>query len=137
VTFFDTPYFVGPSWVEQLEALPWEEVLSQGGILTRHSLRLAPRDCICSYAYGRTKQVYEPVNILSFLETMTRNLEQFLGLEAETLNSLNANKYSQPKHDLQWHSDNGKLFRASEFDRDTLIVSVSFGATRTFSIRKN
>jgi alkylated DNA repair dioxygenase AlkB len=68
---------------------------------------------------------------------MTRNLEQFLGLEAETLNSLNANKYSQPKHDLQWHSDNEKLFRASEFDRDTLIVSVSFGATRTFSIRKN
>jgi alkylated DNA repair dioxygenase AlkB len=66
---------------------------------------------------------------------MTGDLELLLGLEAGTQNFLNANKYSQLKHDLQWHSDNEQLFRAREFDRDTLIVSVSFGATRTFSIR--
>ena len=136
VSFFDTPNFVGANLIEKLETLPWEDVYSQGGVLTRRSLWLTPKECICPYAYGRKKQVYQPVNIPSFLETMTRDLETFLGLEPETLNSLNANKYSEPEHDIQWHSDNEKLFRASEFDRNTLIVSVSFGATRTFSIRR-
>ena len=33
-------------------------------------------------------------------------------------------------------SDNEWLFRASEFYRDVAIISVSFGATRSFGIRK-
>lgn len=134
-TYFDTPAFVESNVLPQLEALPWEEVVSTGGILTRYSCWLTPNDCFCQYKYGKKTQVFDPVPIPAFLEQMSRRLEDFLGLQSGILNSINANKYSQARHDLYWHCDNERLFRASEFDRDTLIVSVSFGDTRTFSIR--
>jgi alkylated DNA repair dioxygenase AlkB len=135
--YYDIPKFVSQNWLHQLDSLPWEEVTSSGGNVTRHSLWITPEDCVCPYKYGRQKDAaWQPIMTPIWLTVMSRDLENHLGLESGVLNSVNCNKYSNPKHDLYWHSDDEELFKATAFDKDTLIVSLSFGATRTFALRK-
>ena len=125
--YLEQPNLPSTNFITQLEALPWEEVLSQSGNLTRHSLWCTTGNCICPYQYGKKNHVFQPLPMPSWMQVLTSDIEKLLSLRPGTLNCANLNKYSQPKHDLYWHSDNEKLFRASEFDRDALIVSVSFG----------
>jgi alkylated DNA repair dioxygenase AlkB len=134
--YLDTPELAGASCTSQLDALPWEDVLSQGGNLTRQSLWCTTGNCICPYQYGKKRHVFQPLPMAPWLQVLAADIEKLLGLNTGILNCANLNRYSQPKHDLYWHSDNEKLFRASEFDRDTLIVSISFGQSRTFAIRR-
>ena len=48
-------------------------------------------------------------------------------------NSCNLNLYSDGTMSVGWHADNERLFQATL--RDTRIISVSLGATRTFELR--
>ena len=135
--YYDAPNFVAQNWQHQLESLAWEDVLASSGHVTRHSVWMTPEDCFCPYKYGRQKDAaWQPITMPTWLTVMSRDLENHLGLESGVLNCVNCNKYSNPKHDLYWHSDDEELFKASAFDKDTLIVSVSFGATRKFAFRK-
>ena len=72
----------------------------------------------------------------AWLEELTSAVASAIGVSSDLLNSVCCNKYVTSDHDLYWHSDNEPEFRASEFDRRTFIVSLSFGATRGFGIRR-
>ena len=71
----------------------------------------------------------------SWLADLATQIAKVLGLSGDYFNSCNGNKYDNQHQSLYWHSDNEKLFRQSEFQRNVLIVSVSFGASRLFGVR--
>ena len=52
----------------------------------------------------------------------------------EFLDSVNCNLYENSSKALPWHSDNEQLFRKK--DGTTSIISISFGAARSFDWRK-
>ena len=67
---------------------------------------------------------------------MTKQVMQVVGWpkKFQTLpNSCNVNRYDTGKDFVGWHSDDEKLF--STFNDQTMIVSLSLGASRTFEIR--
>ena len=66
---------------------------------------------------------------------MPKDLPVLLGLDV-SFDSFNANLYGHSSQDLYWHSDDEDMLRLSELQRDTFKVSVSFGASRMFSVRK-
>jgi alkylated DNA repair dioxygenase AlkB len=124
---------------KQLRELPLQDVLSQSGLVTRQSCWLTTNGCTCKYAYGNAiqrKSPWKPTQFPPWLVTMAQALEKKLELPLHYLNSCNANHYPLAQHDLYWHADNEKIFRQSEQQREVLIISVSFGVTRTFGIRK-
>ena len=118
---------------------PWQEVLARNGSVTRKSAWFTENDCTCHYSYAKwPKGGWAPQQYNDLLVKLARQTEQLLGLDTGYLNSCNANLYSLPSHDLYWHSDDEKLFREAEAPKDkrkVLIVSLSFGATRTFRMR--
>ena len=131
--------YAGKIGEKQLRELPLKDVLSQSGLVTRQSCWLTANGCTCKYSYGNAiqrKSPWEPTTFPVWMQQMAKALEQKLELPDNFLNSCNANHYVLAKHDLYWHSDNEKLFRFSETQREVLIVSVSFGVSRTFGIRK-
>jgi alkylated DNA repair dioxygenase AlkB len=67
---------------------------------------------------------------------LTGKVSRICGLQPESLNSANFNKYAGDKQSLYWHSDGEALFRESETRRDTVIISLSFGSQRTMCFRK-
>ena len=124
----------------QLKKLPFLDVLSLHGIVTRQSCWLTKNGCTCKYAYGnmtQKKNPWQPSAFPSWLLQLTDVIEAKLELPKDYLNSCNANQYNVATHDLYWHNDNEKLFRKSETQRDVFIVSISFGATRTLFQKRN
>ena len=116
-----------------LHGLPWEEARTRG-VVSRSSCWLVQHDCCCNYPYGN--KLWKPSPWPVWVEKIARALEVLLKLPEYFFNSCNCNKYEGSKENLEFHSDNEPLFKKSEFDRDVFIASVSFGATRRFSIIK-
>ena len=117
----------------ELHALPWEDV-SHKGTVTRSSCWLVKSGCCCPYPYGGKS--WKPTSRPRWIERIARALESKLKLPFGFLNSCNCNKYAGSKEALAYHSDDERMFRQSEFQRDVYIVSVSFGQSRGFSIHK-
>ena len=121
---------------KKLEGLPWEDVVSPSSQkrVTRKSCWMTRAPCRCAYKYGH--KVWKSSPIPPWLETLIGLVCSGLGVPEYDFNSCNANAYLEEDHGLAWHSDNEPLFRATEFDRDVFIISISFGASRYFGIRK-
>ena len=122
------------NYVNDLEKLPFEQILSRGGILVRYSCWLTSMGCTCKYKYGgkfRPCNQYPP-----WLVKLTKEVAEFMAVDSYFLGSCVINKYAVGAHDCYWHADDEILFRASENDRDTFIVSLPLGATREFGVRK-
>ena len=122
------------NWGNQLSKLPYKEVFSFRGQRTRYACWLTKAPCNCIYEYGKTKDV--PSDYPEWLSQVQNLVEQRLKLAPNTFNAANINMYKDDNDDCFWHQDNEKLFKASEFDKNAYIASVSLGATRAFGIRK-
>ena len=72
----------------------------------------------------------------SWVSDIKNQVAEIIKVNPVELNCCNANWYKTYKQDLYWHFDNEPLFRKSEWDRDTYIVSLSFGVSRDFCFRK-
>ena len=119
----------------QLESLDWQQELSsRAGKLTRYTTWLVSGGCQCKYEYGNKKHGCS--EFPAWLTELTNTVANVLGVEPSLLNSVCGNKYVVEQHDLFWHSDKERYFRESETQRDTFIVSLSFGASRMFEFRK-
>ena len=116
-----------------LHGLPWEDITHKG-VVSRSSCWLVQPGCCCPYKYGGKS--WKPASWPKWIEQTARALEHKLKLPFSFLNSCNCNKYAGPKEALGYHSDDEPMFRQSEFERDVYIVSVSFGQSRAFSIRR-
>jgi alkylated DNA repair dioxygenase AlkB len=121
-----------------LKSLPWKEVKSMNGIVTRSSCWLVADTCCCTYKYGG--KTWTPSVFPEWVSEIARNLEVFLERPLFSLNCCNCNSYGKAKESLYWHSDNESLFRESDsFQsgcRNVFIVSVSFGSEREFALRQ-
>ena len=127
--------FVGSQYYSHLESLPWKQELSSGsGKLTRYSCWLVNQGCQCDYKYGSKDHPFSQTP--DWLVNLTEKVAARIGVDVKFLNSICGNKYATEQHDCTWHGDNEPYFRASEFCRDTFIVSLSFGASRRFEFRK-
>ena len=117
-----------------MDTLPWSQEFSKSGRLTRYTAWLVPSGCSCQYHYGNKNH---PCSVYpAWMVELTNAVAAAIGVSPCLLNSVNCNKYVSTTHDLYWHSDNEPQFRASELCRDTFIVSLSLGASRTFGIRR-
>ena len=131
----------GAAILPRLEKLPWKEVQSQKGIVTRKSAWFTDKGCTCNYSYGKWPKngwVSTPFNDL--LSEMAKKLEELFGFQQGYFNSCNGNCYTLPNHDLYWHADNEPMFREADAPKDkreVFIASVSFGASRKFKIQSN
>ena len=122
---------------EAFKSLPFEKVYSfDRKTVTRSSCWFTKHPCSCSYKYGKTNKAWSPHPFPKWMDEMASELCKLYGVDDGTLNSCNANLYENNKQDLYWHSDNEDLFRLTDFQRESFIVSVSFGASREFRIRK-
>ena len=121
------------SYESQLSSLSWMKDKSYNGFLKRSTCWLTRDPCICSYAYGN--KMHPRHSFPVWLEDLTKQVANIVSVCPSRLNSCNLNRYDNWNQHLEWHSDNEKPFRRTEFQRDTLIISLSLGATRTFSVR--
>lgn len=121
-----------------MQKLPWKEVKSKDGILTRSSCWLTSSGCSCNYTYGkgRAMQTWEQSDYPVWLADLTLQLANKLGISHQDLNSCNANRYEKDEEGLFWHEDDEPMFRQSDSNRSTFILSMSFGAPRDFGIRR-
>jgi alkylated DNA repair dioxygenase AlkB len=120
-------------YITELESLPFEEIKSRN-LVTRSSCWLVDSPCKCNYTYGGKK--FEPTHSPKWLNELKCKVAAIIHANPIHLNSCNANMYNTHKQDLYWHKDNEPLFRESEWDRNTYIVSLSFGTDRMFCFRK-
>ena len=125
-------FLTSEQYLDQLHNLPWE-----GLHWDKKSCWLTKTPCTCKYKYnGRKKEGWKPTPFPPWLLKLTSDIEAFLDLPEWSLVGCNANKYSANSQHLNWHSDDEPMFRKSEIDRDTLIVSLSFGVSKGFAFRK-
>jgi alkylated DNA repair dioxygenase AlkB len=76
-----------------------------------------------------------PHNFPVWLKDLTAQVAKSINVSPEFMNCCNVNKYVSASHDCYWHQDDESLFRASELDRSTFIVSLSLGDPKVFSVR--
>ena len=122
---------------DKLRNLPWEPVKAQHGKghITRSSCWFANDPCSCQYKYGNKPWDANPTP--EWIIGIGKVLCDLLELSHDAINSCNANMYTCDNEDLYWHSDGEPLFRANDaFDRNVFIISISFGCTRGFHVRK-
>ena len=122
---------------QYLHDLPWQEVKSFKGLVTRSSCWLVNQGCSCTYKYGITS--WKPHVFPQWIDQLARKLEVLHSRPPNSFNSCNCNRYDKSNEDLMWHSDNEPMFRAGdsckESQRDVFISSVSFGSSREFAFR--
>jgi len=118
-------------WWETLSTqISWCRPRTADRVLPRSAAWLTREGCTCSYEYSRMK--FAPTTMPDWFLEITDRVCQMCGLR-ERPNACNANYYDSGVQAVGWHSDNEPLFDA--VNQDTLIVSLSFGATRTFELR--
>ena len=140
--FFSSNYisqfgvFKFSEYQDRLALLPWKEVKDfKGKKVTRSSCWFTNEPCLCPYKYGRTFWDSNPTP--QWMKDMASSLCLAFELPDYSCNSCNANRYASDDEDLVWHADNEDMFRQTDFQRDVFIISISFGATRVFRVRRN
>ena len=93
------------------------------------TLWFVKKPCTCQYAYSRYKIPCRPFPPI--LQAVVEIVEKILNIKG--FNAINVNSYSDGDSSLGYHSDKEALFQATK--QKACIVSISFGATRTFAIR--
>ena len=112
--------------------LPWLRPWVRGQLLNRKACWLTTGDAHRPYVYGGMK--WPSFNMPEWFMIITHIVCDECGVTLEHLpNSCNANYYESGDDAVGWHADNEPLFQADK--RDAMIISLSLGATRTFSYR--
>ena len=102
------------------------------GRLIRSSAWYTDCGCICPYKY--TGQTFPANPFPGWMKQWATNIEQLLDMKKWKINGINFNLYDDFSQFLNFHKDDEKLFKY--IDNSTFIVSISFGASRQFSIKR-
>ncbi|XP_024899907.1 alpha-ketoglutarate-dependent dioxygenase alkB homolog 3 isoform X1 [Pteropus alecto] len=114
--------------LEQLfRDIPWKQRTGIRGDVTYQQPRLTAWYGELPYTYSRITMEPNP-HWHPVLRTLKNQIEQNTG---HTFNSLLCNLYRNEKDSVDWHSDD-----EPSLGRHPIIASLSFGATRTFEMRK-
>jgi len=92
------------------------------------------RSCNCTYRYGGIE--VQPQEFPPFMIELLRFVMPLCGItdEKDWPNSCNLNLYEDGGMSVGWHSDDEQLFQGKF--QDISIISLSFGQTRQFELRK-
>lgn len=115
-------------WYEQLvKQLLWQQSHIQlyGKTVAIPRLNAWYGDCGANYGYSGQQLHRQPW--LALLQQLKHQLEQLLGC---TFNSVLANYYRDGNDGVAWHADD-----EPELGEQPVIASLSFGATRRFSLK--
>ena len=115
-----------------LNKLNWQKVYGKKQLL-RSSCWYTKSKCSCKYAYA--DQSYEANDFPPWMQVLASKLTDKLGMKSKPLNSCNCNLYEDGSQALYFHADNEKLFQTH--DGKVNIVSLSFGASRDFLVKRN
>lgn len=114
--------------LEQLfRDIPWKQRTGIRGDVTYQQPRLTAWYGELPYTYSRITMEPNP-HWHPVLRTLKKQIEDNTG---HTFNSLLCNLYRNEKDSMDWHSDD-----EPSLGRHPIIASLSFGATRTFEMRK-
>ena len=117
---------------EQLSGLLWEKLYTDTGRLARSTCWYTKHGCSCNYRYrGRT---FIARDFPDWLSKLANDVGAYLNLE-QVPDSCNFNLYEDGKQAVAYHADDEDLFKTES--GETTIVSISFGATRSFGIERN
>ncbi|CAK0818189.1 unnamed protein product [Prorocentrum cordatum] len=119
-------------WFGQLCSLKWNRPVINGRLLPRSAAWMTQQGCACTYRYSGTSWPAQQMDPW-FLE-ITKRVCAECGI-TDIPNCCNVNLYEDGKQTVGWHSDDEPLF--DSLTQDTLIISLSLGAQRTFLIRPN
>eukprot|EP00931_Biecheleriopsis_adriatica_P007025 TRINITY_DN108350_c0_g1_i1.p1 TRINITY_DN108350_c0_g1~~TRINITY_DN108350_c0_g1_i1.p1 ORF type:complete len:752 (+),score=154.35 TRINITY_DN108350_c0_g1_i1:85-2340(+) len=120
-------------WKYLTRKIKWEQPVVRGDRkLPRKAAWLTGGKCKCVYRYGGT--AWPALEMEPWFLEMTQKVCDVCGI-TEMPNSCNANLYKNGTHSVGWHSDDEPLFAATR--RDSLIISLSLGASRDFQICPN
>lgn len=128
--------FWSPNWADCQASWEWQE-LHKGLAWEQHHITLFGRQVTCprlsawygdegtSYTYSGLR--LEPLPWTPLLRHLQEKLQKSLGFR---FNSVLANLYRNGQDAMGWHSDD-----EPELGEQPVIASLSFGATRRFSLR--
>lgn len=119
-------------WGLLADGVRWEKPRVGQNMLPRSAAWLTTDGCTCEYKYGATAWPYRPMERW-FLD-LTDEVCRACGVR-ERPNSCNANFYDNGGESVGWHADDEPLFEGVK--RDTLIISLSLGESRTFELCPN
>ena len=108
----------------------WKQVYNKYGKVLRASAWYTANSCSCFYKYAG--QRWEPIPFEPWMYEAANRIKSMLAISDE-LNGINFNRYDDFSQSLYFHSDDEPIFQKS--DGTATIVSLSFGATRTFAFK--
>lgn len=112
----------------------WIQPMGRNGPIPRKTAWFVKPGCTCCYRYGGLE--VDPVVYPAWMKELLQLVMPLCGLRAdEAPNSCNANLYEDGNMSVGWHADDEDLFQGKF--RDCRIVSLSFGARRSFELRLN
>ena len=117
---------------KMIKDVTFTKVYNKHGKLIRSSAWYTADPCNCTYVYAG--QPWKPLPFVSWMYDVAAKIKAMLCFEDE-LNSINFNRYDDFSQSLGFHSDKEQLFQKN--DGTANIISLSFGATRTFAFRKH
>ena len=119
------------NWYKNLEQrIKWSQLKVGPKTLPRSAAWLTNPGCSCSYRYIGTLWPSTPME--PWFRAITDAVCKACDVK-EPPNSCNANLYEDGSQAVGWHADDERLFDA--VNRDTLIISLSLGATRSFELQ--
>ena len=115
-----------------LQALTLSTIVNQqGSPIPRQTGWFVTNSCACPYKYSH--EPVQPQEMPSWLEELMNIVQWLCNPYGLKFNSCNINQYLGNKQCCGMHSDNEPLFNAVK--SDACIASLSFGATRQFSVK--
>jgi len=117
------------------EGTEWLQPQTSTAVMPRKTAWLVKRGCSCTYSYGPFQ--VPPAEYPPWMIELMQEVMPYCGLESEDdwPNCCNMNLYEDGGAAVGWHSDDESLFQGKF--TDILIISLSFGVTRTFELRYN
>jgi len=106
-----------------------------GKLVPRQTAWMTKRGCKCTYRYGGIE--VEAQEFPPFMMELLRASMHYCGItnERDWPDSCNLNYYEDGGASVGWHADDESLFQGKH--QDIRIVSLSFGQSRTFELRRN
>ena len=113
------------------DEIPWDRPTVRGRPLPRSACWFTDDKCTCTYRYGNSN--WEPFPFTELVSDIRHRIQSLVP-DGIIFDSCNTNLYSSGYDGVGWHQDNESLFDTS--NKETTILSLSFGVTRTFGIKK-
>ena len=127
--------FLDVDWIyDKLKDLKWEKIYGSSGKLLRHGCWYTNGGCTCPYAYSNQHHQANPFE--DWMIEVAHKLDELLGVFNDNfIGSVNFSRYDNDQSSVYFHADDEELFQSSL--GSATIVSMSFGASRYFSVKSN